>query len=362
MTPEEQIRKLREQLAIQASHATDNENIFRRLLERELLLLKTESLHELLKEATDGLANSYGLDAVSVVLWDPQHEIRHLMMNESKASDFQGLVQFVDSMAGLAPQYVHLRHAWLGPYLGCDHQLLFPGASSLESVALIPVLRQEVLVGCLNFGSSDDRRFTRHHATSFLDHLGSVFSFALENAVNRARLTRSGFTDVLTGWYNRRYLQTRLVEEIARAQRDQTPLTCLLLDVDFFKQVNDTYGHLAGDRVLRELAQRVECEVRHSDVGARFGGEEFAVLLPDTRASDAVRLAERIRKSVSASPIATDTGRALTVTVSIGIAEKVPEIGVQDIKTLGEALLAEADVALYRAKADGRNCVRLASD
>lgn len=362
MTPEDQIRKLREQLAVQASHAADNENIFRRLLERELMLLKADSLHDLLAEATTGLANSYGLDAVSVVLWDPQHEIRHLMMSESKGDGEFRNVMFVDALVGLAPQYAHLRQSWLGPYLGCDHQLLFHGADGLESVALIPIIRQEVLVGCLNFGSSDDRRFTRHHATSFLDHLGSVLSFALENAVNRARLTRSGLTDVLTGWYNRRYLQSRLLEEVARAQRDQRPLSCLLLDVDFFKQVNDTYGHLAGDRVLREMAQRIELEVRHSDVGARFGGEEFAVLLPDTRARDAQRLAERIRRAVSVAPIETGDGRAVTVTVSIGIAQMVPEQGVSDHKTLGERLLAEADVALYRAKADGRDCVRLAAD
>jgi diguanylate cyclase (GGDEF)-like protein len=213
----------------------------------------------------------------------------------------------------------------------------------------------------INFGSVDNKRFTRHHATDFLEHLGQVASFALENATNRARLLRSGTTDVLTGWHNRAYLTMRLNEEVARAQRDDTVLTCLFLDVDFFKAVNDRYGHLAGDKVLREIASRIDAEVRSSDVASRYGGEEFVVLLPATASRDAQNLAERIRKAVSATPIEVDASNALTVTVSIGIASLGPDAVSSDLKSLGEGLIAAADVALYQAKADGRNCVRAAA-
>jgi two-component system cell cycle response regulator len=160
--------------------------------------------------------------------------------------------------------------------------------------------------------------------------------------------------------YNRRYLETRLSEEIARAQRNQKPLTCLMLDVDHFKLVNDTYGHQAGDRVLREIVKRVQGQIRTSDMAARYGGEEFAVLVPATRASEALKLAERIRKAVSAVPMQVTQDQALTITVSVGIAETVPPAAAQDYAAMGQGLISAADVALYQAKADGRDCVRVA--
>ena len=359
---EKQIRKLREQLAVLRDEGAKNEAIFRKLLARELRFLKAGSLCELLSELVDGLAASYGLHAVTLVLLDPQHELRHLIMSENRAPDAVPGVHFVDSLYGLAPQYTHLHKPWLGPYTGCDHQLILPCESQkIRSVALIPLRRQETLIGAINFGSADDKRFTRHHATDFLEHLGQVASFALENGANRARLMRSGTTDVLTGWHNRAYLTTRLNEEVARAQRDGTVLTCLFLDVDHFKSVNDKFGHLAGDKVLREIASRIDGEVRTSDVACRYGGEEFVVLLPATRGSDAHNLAERIREIVAAAPVELDVRNALTVTVSIGIASLKPGKASKDLKTLGESLIAEADVALYRAKAAGRNCVRAAA-
>ena len=129
------------------------------------------------------------------------------------------------------------------------------------------------------------------------------------------------------------------------------------MDVDHFKRVNDTHGHLAGDRVLREIADRVELQVRASDVAARYGGEEFARLLPDTRGEDALILAERIRLAVSSEPVRLDEAE-LEVTVSIGVSAVSPGRGIEDLKSLGEQLIAEADVQLYRAKSDGRNRVR----
>ncbi len=358
-TSDAEIRRLRERLAVLTDQAARNEGILRRSQERELELLKAGSLPQLLDRLVQGLADSYGLNAVTLVLCDPHHEVRHLLISSGdQPEEFFGVL-FVDSVVGMAPQYAALRRPWLGPYMGSDHQLIFPDTGNLRSVALIPLMRQELIIGSLNFGSADEKRFTRHHATDFLNHLGNIASICLENAVNRARLVRSGITDVLTGWHNRRYLQSRLQEEIARAQRHRHQLVCLLLDVDHFKSINDAHGHLAGDNVLRELTHRIELQVRASDVTARYGGEEFAVLLPDTEVEDAQRLAERIREAVASTPISVDSGHALTVTVSVGMSSTVPPKSTADLKSLAEGLLAEADVALYRAKAEGRNCVRM---
>ena len=124
----------------------------------------------------------------------------------------------------------------------------------------------------------------------------------IENATNRARLLRAGITDFLTGWHNRRYLQQRLKEELARAQRRGGSISCLMIDIDKFKGINDGYGHLAGDNALKEVAQRVEGQIRSMDTAARFGGDELCILLPETSLTEAAHLAERIREGIAAHP------------------------------------------------------------
>jgi len=330
--------------------------------QRELRLLHAEDLKTLLNELLGGLQESYGLEQVSVVLCDPDHDVRHLLLAAGTPADsFEGL-QMVESLTGLAPQYVALRQPWLGPFTACDHQMVFPQSSGLASVAMIPLMHRLKLIGSINLGSADATRFTRDHAADFLAHLGVIASYCVDNTVNRARLLRSGFTDVLTGWHNRRYLQVRLNEELARARRDGKHVSCLMLDVDHFKRVNDTWGHAAGDAVLQELANRIDTQVRASDVAARYGGEEFVVLLPDTDNSSGVLLAERIRKVVSASDYALPNGESVSITASIGIAGVAPDADASDLKTLGDSLIARADVALYRAKSGGRDQVAVDGD
>ena len=339
------------------AEVASNEDKMRRSQRRELGLLQAEDLKSLCHALTVGLLDSYGLQYVSVVLCDPDHDIRHLLLAEgSPAQDIDKLIM-VESITGLAPQYVALRQPWLGPFAACDHQMIFPDATNIRSVAMIPLRHRHELVGSINFGSGDSSRFTRDHASDFLKHLGVIASYCVENVVNRSRLTRSGFTDVLTGWHNRRYLQVRINEELARAQRDDANLVCLMLDVDYFKRVNDTWGHAAGDAVLREIAQRIETEVRASDVAARYGGEEFVVILPNIDVAAGVRLAERIRRAISATPFAVSNGDETIITASIGISEVRPNKDVRDLKTLGDSLIARADVALYSAKSAGRDRV-----
>lgn len=334
-----------------------NDDKMRRSQQRELRLLQATDLGSLLEEMSGGLRESYRLKYVSVVLCDPDHDIRHLLLaSGTPAESFPRLVM-VESLTGLAPQYVALCRPWLGDYATCDHQLIFPDTSGIATVAMIPLIFRGNLIGSINLGSDDAQRFTRDHASDFLAHLGVIGSFCIENGLNRARLLRSGFTDVLTGWHNRRYLQVRLKEELARACRDGSNLVCLMLDIDHFKQVNDTWGHAAGDAVLQELAQRVEAQVRASDVAARYGGEEFVVLLPNTDDEAGARLAERIRAAVSATPVELPGGGSVRITASIGIAGIAPDKDETDLKTIGDSLIARADVALYSAKTAGRNKV-----
>lgn len=158
--------------------------------------------------------------------------------------------------------------------------------------------------------------------------------------------------DPLTGAYNRRYLEAHLPRMLARSDVTIKPLSFLLLDIDHFKSVNDTYGHIAGDSVLKLIVDRIQNGVRPSDFVARLGGEEFVVVMPETTQGDAHSIAERLRIRVEAEPMHLDEERSIKVTVSIGCAcmEQPEELSFNQI-------LDRADKALYEAKSGGRNRV-----
>jgi len=171
--------------------AAHNEVLLKRTQDRELSLLRADGLAPLLRAMVDGLRESYALDALSVVLLDPQHEVRHLLIAGGERPEEFNQVQFVDSLVGLAPQLTALHKPWLGPFSGADHHLLFPSAQELKSIALLPLPRKDRVTGALCFGSRDPARFTRHHATDFLAHLGALSAVCIENSTNRARLMRA---------------------------------------------------------------------------------------------------------------------------------------------------------------------------
>jgi diguanylate cyclase (GGDEF)-like protein len=193
-------------------------------------------------------------------------------------------------------------------------------AGRLQSVALVPLLRNKRIIGSLNLGSCDPTRFTPSLGTDFIEHMASIIAICLENVISNEMLKYIGLTDSLTGVYNRRYIDRRLLEEIARARRQLYPISFMYIDIDHFKRVNDTVGHGGGDEVLREVAGRIKNELRTSDALARFGGEEFVVLLIDANLESAAFVAERIRASVAGSMITLSPELQLSVTVSIGVA------------------------------------------
>jgi diguanylate cyclase (GGDEF)-like protein len=198
-------------------------------------------------------------------------------------------------------------------------------------------------------------------ATDFLEHLAAVTAICIDNAVNRARLQRDGLTDMLTQVANRRFFDRRLREEISQWQRRGEDLSCLLVDLDRFKQINDSHGHQAGDLVLQEVARSLSKGLRESDVLARYGGEEFVLLLPATNGRRAIEIADRLRAAVAGLVIQPTNGERIEVTASFGLAS----LACRPRGSAGEPgtwLLRQADRALYAAKARGRNCVVSAGD
>ncbi len=325
--------------------------------QRELQLLQTATIDGLLEVLTEGLRASWGLAYCSLVLCDPDHDIRRLLLaNGTPAENFDNLIM-VDALSGLAPQYIALSRPWQGSFAACDHQLICPAGKEAKSIAMLPMTFHGDLIGSLNFCSTDAEFFKPDETADDLEHLARIASLCLETMLNRARLLRSGFTDALTGWYSRQYLKVRLGEELARARRDGTRVVCLILDIDHFKRVSDGWGHAAGDVALREVAQRVDSQVRASDIAARYAGEQFVVLMPDTDVKSAQLLAERIRHALRETPIDLANGATVSLTGSIGIAEVQLAPEADDLKNIGDSLMARAGVALYAAKAAGRDQV-----
>jgi two-component system cell cycle response regulator len=159
-------------------------------------------------------------------------------------------------------------------------------------------------------------------------------------------------TDGLTGLHNRRYMESHLETLAEQAAQRSKPLALMMLDIDFFKSINDNHGHDAGDDVLREFAVRIRKSIRGIDLACRYGGEEFVIVMPETDVHVAGMVAERLRRAIAGEPFAIDKGsKRIEVTISIGLST---------LETKGEPIadvLKRADVALYRAKNDGRNRV-----
>jgi diguanylate cyclase (GGDEF)-like protein len=336
--------------------AAYNQGVMARFQERELALLSASDLVRLLERLTDGMRSSFGLDAVRLILLDPFLVVHDLLAASNAVDDrLMRDIELCTDVRATHARFNDLHAPSLGAWDDRRHEALF-GRRLGGSVALLPLRQPEGLAGFLCLGSRDPRRFQSGQATDFLGHLASVAAVCLENAVNRERLRLAGLTDSLTGLYNRRHLEHRLEQEVTRAQRHGLELACLFVDADHFKQINDRHGHAAGDQVLTALAQHLRSRLRASDLPTRYGGEEFAVLLPQTDASNAFSLACEICRDIANQDITLDSGEQLRITVSIGVAELAPGRD-RPARAAGESLLRAADDAVYAAKQAGRNQV-----
>src|SRR5438876_165585 len=221
-------------------------------------------------------------------------------------------------------------------------------AQELEHALVVPIVRSGQLMGAMELYLNAWRELTEDQA-DLLNGVASQAAIAIRHAQLFQAQEENALTDELTKLPNRRALAQEFLKEMQRARRHKNAIAFVMIDIDHFKQVNDTYGHLNGDAVLAELAQILKGGARESDVCARYGGEEFALILHETTESGARVLAGRIRSKVAAS---TFPG-GLKLTISIGVAAT-------EDATLFTQLIDRADQGLYAAKQGGRNQVRVA--
>jgi len=227
------------------------------------------------------------------------------------------------------------------------------GFAAAGSAAIIPIIREDVCLGAIVITAREVAAISHDEARN-IGLLAAVASTSLEIVWEIEEADRRSRIDPLTGLANRRHFEEQLQRIIAETDRFGGSGSLVLVDIDHFKKVNDTYGHQAGDHVLRHVAKVLSDGVRTVDVCARYGGEELAILLPQTRVDGAAELAERIRKAIAERPVRVGSD-SISVTASFGVASYPETVSVK------ESLFPAADRALYAAKHDGRNCVRVAA-
>jgi len=216
--------------------------------------------------------------------------------------------------------------------------------------------KKDIIEG-LSSGADDylTKPFDPHELKFRLRAGRRIINLLEDLAAARDLLLAKATHDPLTGLWNRSEIINTLEREISRAKRDSIPVCVIMADLDLFKHINDTYGHMAGDSVLKEVAKRLFSSLRHYDSLARFGGEEFLVVLPECNGANGVQVAERMRASIAKEPIDTPEGM-IPITVSMGVASS-SDLGDFNPETLVKA----ADAAMYKAKKAGRDRVELAT-
>jgi diguanylate cyclase (GGDEF)-like protein len=338
--------------------AQRNEMILRRYQEFELALLSAERLDELMATLLRTSRKVFQLAAVELWLHDPQHSLGELLPEEYASDPFVVLHGNDRTFKRLFPDRATVRlvstqdSAALPVFKGRD----------VRSAALLPLYRKGSFVGSMHLGAREAQRFTGDKATEFISHMASVVTVCIENALVQEQLRLLSLLDPLTRVTNRRGFHHGLETEISRANRSRDPLCLLFVDLDHFKSINDRHGHPAGDRVLREVAQALRETLRKVDHVCRYGGEEFALVLPNCDRENAMEIAERLRSRVSLLEIGTgedDRAETISVTLSVGVSCWRPTRRIDDREQaeLASELIARSDEGVYESKKRGRNTV-----
>ena len=223
----------------------------------------------------------------------------------------------------------------------------------------VPLICENKNVGSLVAKSTEDEINLKD--SEYMEQLANQMAITINRANVYAEILKHATLDALTGFYNRRQLEVRIKQEVSNAKRQHAPLCGIMTDIDYFKHVNDTYGHAAGDLVLKTIAKVIRGQLREYDIAGRYGGEEFSILLPFTKINEAQMVAERLRQTVEnkvidISKVAPECeNKNIKITLSLGIYEIKENDSDDD-------LMKKADKALYQAKNTGRNKVVINND
>lgn len=228
-----------------------------------------------------------------------------------------------------------------------DPRFFHSELSNVNSLLCLPLIVKDEAIGIINISNKKDKNLFNQDDLDFMGALANQAAIAISNA----QLYKLAITDSLTKLYIRRHFEYLLDNEVRRSQRYKHQMTLLMMDIDNFKSINDTYGHQLGDEMLRQIAEVILKTLRKIDMPSRYGGEEFAIILPETHKDNAKRIAERLRKKIADIILRTSDKKEISPTISIGIASYPFDTEDRD------DVIGFADKALYFAKNSGKNCV-----
>jgi two-component system cell cycle response regulator len=314
----------------------------------EVLYLIVRKISEIIPVSRCSILSiSFGEERFArVVSTFESHQIKHITLDIGKYPEIDKALK--------TRQAVIIKDALHDPLMKKVRKIIEP--LGIRSIMVIPIIFRDEVIGTLFLRTSRKGHTFTEREVKLCDRIAHASANALNNAflfekvkTEKAELKKLSITDFLTGVYNVRYFYHRLSEEFSRAQRYGTDLSCIMFDIDYFKNINDTYGHRTGDMVLREFAMLVKALVRQSDVLARYGGEEFILLLPHTNKENSIVEAERLASAVRKHKFKGLKARE-RITISIGIASYPDD----RIKTQ-DTLINFADDALLKAKQGGRD-------
>ncbi len=310
--------------------------------------------NEIIEAAANHLPNLFELSVFGLLL--KEESTLYLYQEESCPPSFtqevaQNMVKVI-SILGEEPNDLSCvtlkieKKKLLPPHTAMDPK------ASLKSYLVLPLAVEGEIIGCVSI-NSDQPNVYDAQALQFFSVIGYQLASTLKQFQRFSSIKTKAIYDNLTNLYNRQYFEEKLITEVEKSFQEGSPLSLIMVDIDHFKKVNDTFGHPEGDKVLREIASLLKASVREKDTVARYGGEEFVLILPDAGIQKATIISERIRRKVESTPF--EVGETHThITVSLGISN-FPD---HHPKSKGD-LVKMADQALYDAKREGRNRVRL---
>ncbi|MBI3793769.1 MAG: diguanylate cyclase [Nitrospinae bacterium] len=303
----------------------------------------------LMQTITESIISIFYADHFSIFVWDQKTKLLRLSASNCEMPENRRDLGLDDSplmkKAFKTGEIVFVREFKKSPYY-VEKEKTY----SDDFALCVPLIMDKEVTGVLNL-NGNSKGFFNEHDMAFMRLGADIIGRAIANSVQYRKIQELAVTDPLTGIYNRRFFFERLHNEWARTQRYKSKMTIVMVDLDFFKKINDTYGHECGDLVLVSAAQVLSRHLRKIDVVARYGGEEFILLLPEIPKDSAVKVAERIRNDLATTPFEWD-GKNFNVTLSIGVSDS-EHAGVEK----PEDIIRHADENLYFAKKCGRNRV-----
>lgn len=348
---EKMLQRIEEEQELLLENATRNK-IF---VEISKDLTSTLAPQSILQKAFEQFRHIIDYSSISILLFDDIDQEYHLIIQPEQTISKNYRKKLIDDISQIFGEYpVKLeltKDALHRPTIFKPHRETAQPATSFKSSLHLPVIIGDKVSGLIHLARHSEAPFSSRDLDVTSQFTG-IFVTSIKNAQIHKRTEKLAFTDPLTGLYNHRYFQETLTQELLRTVRYSKSLSLMIIDIDFFKNFNDNYGHQAGDKVLRHVATIFNSSVRERiDTVARYGGEEFAVILPETSIEGARKFAERIRSRVEKSEIIYENLN-LSVTVSIGVANTI----VTNCKKTSE-LIEAADMAMYESKDNGRNRV-----